>query len=200
MSQQKTYTPDRLVLLSTAADHLRANPDATGLQLMQLFALSQAEATGVIHSVNHANAVSADVMQEAIDWAVANNAGFMRIQQRYDMSENNARRVALSAKTVNAEKLKDHADRLAKAHEYSIAFPHEMATAVAAKFDVSVSSIQRFRRIWRQGKAIPAEQPKREADTRKGRNRLMGWVDGVLVDLRTVKDFSKVTRFEGCKI
>jgi len=167
---------------------------------MQLFLLTQAEATAVIHSVNHANAVPAEVMQEAIGWAVKNNAGFGRIRQRYGMSENNARRVALSAKTVNAKKLEDHAERLAKAHEYSIAFPHELATAVAAKFDVSVSSIQRFRRIWRQGKASPAEQPKQEADTRKGRNRLMGWVDGVRVNLWTVKDFERIKRFEGCKV
>lgn len=171
MPQQKTYTPDRLVLLSTAADHLKSNPDATALQLMQLFALSQGEATGVVHSVAHSNAVPAEQMQEAIDWAVANNAGFGSVQKRYGMSENNARRVALSAKLVNAEKLKDHEERLAKSYEYAIAHPHETSRAVAQKFGVSPNSIQRARRIWRQGKEVQHEKAA-ASDVRKKRPEL----------------------------
>ena len=117
MSQAKLYAPDRLVLLSTAADYLRGNHGTTAKQLMQLFALNKNEATGVVHSVKNCNAVKADVMKDAVAWAIANNAGFMRIQQRYGMSENNARRVAIAAKATNAKKLAKAKAKLDKATE-----------------------------------------------------------------------------------
>jgi ABC-type nitrate/sulfonate/bicarbonate transport system substrate-binding protein len=160
MSKAKLYSPDRLVLLSTASDYLRANPGTTSKQLMQLFALNQNESLGVVHGVRNMNAVKADVMKKAVEWAIANNAGFMRIQERYGMSENNARRVALAAKAANAANAANIADakaKLDKATEYAIAHPHEATPVIAAKFGVSSNSIERIRRQWRQRQAVPAE-------------------------------------------
>jgi hypothetical protein len=166
MSQAKTYAPDRLVLLSTASDYLRDNPETTAKQLMQLFALNQNEATGVVRSVQTCNAIKADVMQEAVEWAIANNAGFMRIQQRYEMSENNARRVAASAKAANAKKLANAKKKLDKATEYALSHPHEATPAIATKFGVSPHSIERIRRQWRQRQAVPAEPARQRERSR----------------------------------
>ena len=166
MSQAKTYAPDRLVLLSTASDYLRGNPETTAKQLMQLFALNQNEATGVVRSVQTCNAVEADVMQDAVAWAIANSAGFMRIQHRYGISENNARRVAASAKAANAKKLATAKAKLDKATEYALSHPHEATPAIAAKFGVSPHSIERIRRQWRQRQAVPVEPTKRRERSR----------------------------------
>jgi hypothetical protein len=166
MSQAKTYAPDRLVLLSTASDYLRGNPETTAKQLMQLFALNQNEATGVVRSVQTCNAIKADVMKEAVAWAIANNAGFMRIQQRYEMSENNARRVAASAKAANAKKLATAKKKLDKATEYALSHPHEATPTIAAKFGVSPHSIERIRRQWRQRQEVPAEPARRRERSR----------------------------------
>jgi hypothetical protein len=166
MSQPKTYAPDRLVLLSTASDYLRGNPETTAKQLMQLFALNQNEATGVVRSVQTCNAVKADVMQEAVAWAIANNAGFMRIQQRYGFNENNARRVAASAKAANAKKLATAKKKLDKATEYALSHPHEATPTIAAKFGVSPHSIERIRRQWRQRQAVPVEPARRRERSR----------------------------------
>jgi hypothetical protein len=133
---------------------------------MQLFALNQNEATGVVRSVQTCNAVEADVMQDAVAWAIANNAGFMRIQQRYGMSENNARRVAASAKAANAEKLADAKAKLGKAIEYALSHPHEATPAIAAKFNVSAHSIERVRRQWRKQQAVPVEPARRRERSR----------------------------------
>ena len=166
MSQPKAYAPDRLVLLSTASDYLRGNPGTTAKQLMQLFALNQNEATGVVRSVQTCNAIKADVMQEAVEWAIANNAGFMRIQQRYEMSENNARRVAASAKAANAKKLATAKKKLDKATEYALSHPHEATPTIATKFGVSAHSIERIRRQWRKQQAVPVEPAKQRVRSR----------------------------------
>jgi len=160
MSQVKIYSPDRLVLMSVVADYLRSNPDTTAKQLMQLFAIDQNEALGVVRSVTTLTAVKADTMQEAIDWAIKNNAGFMRIQQRYNMAEKTARRVAASAKAANAKKLATAKKKLDKATEYALSHPHEATPTIAAKFNVSAHSIERIRRQWRKQQGVPAEPAK----------------------------------------
>lgn len=96
-------------------------------------------------------------MQEAIAWAIANNAGFMRISDRFHMSEGNSRRVALVAKEANKAKAEAAKAKLDTAAEYAIANPHEFAHVVATKFGVSVHSIERLRREWRQRQTVPAE-------------------------------------------
>jgi hypothetical protein len=166
VSQVKIYAPDRLVLMSVVADYLRGNPDTTAKQLMQLFAIDQNEAFGVVRSVATMTAVNADAMKEAIDWAIKNNAGFMRIQQRFDMAEKTARRVAASAKAANAKKLADAKAMLGKATEYALSHPHEPTATIAAKFGVSPHSIERIRRQWRQRQAVPTEPARRRERVR----------------------------------
>ena len=97
--------------------------------------------------------------------------------------------VSISARAMSEERKA----RLAEAIAYAIANPNEYATTIAERYRVPSPPITEA--LAAERKRLAGEKP-----PRKRRNRLMGWVDGELVDLRTMRDFSKVTRFEGCKV
>jgi hypothetical protein len=163
VSKVKLYKPDRLILHAEAADYYRANPEATTHQIAQLFALTTIEARDVVRSVVTQHAVNAATMQDAIAWAIANNAGFLKISERFHMSEGNSRRVALVAKEANKQKAEAAKANLDAAVAFANANPLITAVAVAKQFGVSVHTIERLRRKFRYQQEVDQQlQPKRE--------------------------------------
>lgn len=206
MSKAKHYTPDRLILHGLAADHLRDNRDTSHQQLMQLFALTTLEARDVRRAVASGEAVSGATMKAATAWAIENMAGNTQIENRFNMSEGNARRVALSAKRANAEKIAAAKAQLDVAVKYAAENPFETVKSIAAKFGVSPHSVERSRRVRRRitaaveigSEAATAAPPKPKNN---GGNRLYAVLpDGSIVDPRKCRSVGDGVRFMGVAV
>jgi len=199
MSKVHKYAPDRLTLLAVASDYAKSNPGFTSGQLKQLFGLTTSEVMGVYSRLRADDMANAESMKEAIDWAIQNNAGIYKIQNRYGFNESECRRVAAAAKIANEEKLAAAKAKLDVAIEYALANPLVPSREIACLFEVSFHSLERIRVNHRKATASVAEDvlvvPKKP---RRKANKLHAVMcDGSMVDPKRVRDWKCwVGRFE----
>jgi len=182
-----------LILVALATEHSRKKPEATAAQLMQLFTISHDDACRArkMTGSRHASA-SAETVEAALAWAVANQGGGTRIQQKYGMGEKEACRIALAAKNINADKIASRQERLDKAFKYAKENPRIGSKAIGKMFDASEHAIARLRKIHSVQVRIDAEAAR---PVKLLRRRFVGLVDGVWVDPSTVRNPGKIERF-----
>jgi putative heme degradation protein len=205
MSKVKLYTPDRLTLHAVAADYLKANPDTTHNQLMQLFALTTLESRDVRRSVHAQDAVKAETMKAAIAWAIENMAGCVHVGERFGLSDGNARRVALAAKAINAEKIAAAKASSEAARKFADDNPQVFTRDVAAQFGVSLHMLEKHRakrRIQFAVIAIDSHAAEAMPQRKQGRgNRLYAVMDdGSMFDPRKCREVRKAIRFTGVAV
>jgi len=198
MSKIHKYAPDRLTLLAVASDYAKSNPGFTTGQLKQLFGLTTSEVMGVHSRLRSDDMANAESMKEAIDWAIQNNAGIYKIQNRYGFNESECRRVAAAAKIANEEKLAAAKAKLDVAIEYALANPLVPSREIACLFEVSFHSLERVRVKHRkqitnatEDVLVVPKQPRRNL-----RRLYAVFSDGRTCDPRLVKDWDYFVRFE----
>jgi hypothetical protein len=199
---QKTYTRDRLILHGVASDYIRDNPGTTSSQLCQLFALEAYEAVGLLSSVKAGTALGPEQTQEIVDWAIAEQAGHVKIMHCWGITERAARKIAKSVRAYESTKPQkpkrvyatDEALDLAK--QFCANHPEVPCEHIARQFGVSGAAIRRCRRINNVKIQVGGSQPAIRVVASKPRRTLYAiTTDGEQVDPRRVRDVSKIERF-----
>lgn len=173
MPNQHTVSPLYLV----ARDYAKANPDTTQPQLRQLFpGISQYESKGIMRAAR----------RQSIGWKPKPKPKTQAVKTR---PVEKHRYVSPGTRAMSAERAK----RVEAAIVYTLEHPEIFINEISKKFRVPTPPLSEARNA--ENARLAALAPPRPK-----RNRLMAWVDGVRVDLRAVREFSMVERFEGVKI
>jgi hypothetical protein len=189
-------TKPQIIIESLAEEYAVANPDASVSQIAQLFGLPLS-ACHALRRRAHAGTTDPKLVEEAYQWAVANNAGFMRIMSRFDLREKVAERIAAAVKIATTEARESLQRRIDEAIEYALKHRSESNKQVADKFGITVYHIEKRRRIAME--KIRASEPLPRKPVNRKRNRLYAIVDGQSVPLASMRRFDCIERFVGVK-
>ena len=162
MSLTKTYTRDRLILHGVASDYARDNPGTTASQLSQLFALNQGEAIGVLNAVKAGTSIGPEQTKEILDWAIANDAGLVKIMYHWGITERAARKIAKSVRAQEPERPKQvfaTGEALEQAKAFCVQYPEVSCESIARQFNVSSNSLRRHRRMMMVKIQVGGSQP-----------------------------------------
>lgn len=203
---QKTYTRDRLILHGVASDYIRDNPGTTSSQLCQLFALEAYEAVGLLNSVKAGTALGPEQTQEIVDWAIAEQAGHVKIMYHWGITERAARKIAKSVRAYESTKEQKPkrvyatGEALDLAKQFCADHPEVPCEQIAKQFGVSGTILRRFRRINNVKIQVGGSLPAVRVVPSKPRNTLFAILeDGQRIACRYLKTNQDFVRLEGAK-
>jgi transposase-like protein len=189
-----------IILEALAADHAKANPEATERQLMQLFAISLECARRAIKSVRSVSPPpDAATIEAALEYAKKRRAGKGAIVARFPaIGMTLASRLAKAACVHNERESVRLAEQMKAAQQYVIKNCGCEIKQVAKDFGVSYDALLKWRRNKKdiRGQSAKLEPPK---PVPRKRNRLYAIVDGQSVPLGSMRRFDLIERFVGVK-